>query len=366
MKRSMFAGAFALAFAVPSLAQDVKVGGTLEFNYTLNFNRPADGLNGSPGAPYYFNRQASQFTLNYGEIHVYSDTTKERPTGFSFRLVDGAVVAGLPLGVGGVNTNTSLFYEAYGRVVHELGGKELTLDAGLFPTHVGYETIPVGTNSFLSKSFHFGQFQPFYHAGLRASVPLSAGTTFTGLLFNRYNGVDSNGNKTPGLGFQVSKTLGSTASIYVNGAFARDTVAGAERQKNILNVVVNKTVSDKLSLAVDASALSGKKAGNASYTAQGITGYAFLNLGTGDKLALRGEYLTENSAGGQLLPSADPGTKPTLSSLTASYEFAKMSKAGSRTFVELRFDNAKSAVFLDGAGAKKSSTTFSLVQIFSF
>ncbi|MFY7950860.1 MAG: outer membrane beta-barrel protein, partial [Armatimonadaceae bacterium] len=190
--------------ALPALAQDVKVGGTLEFNYTASFNRPFNNT-----VPYFFNRQTGQFTLNYGELHVYSDTAKERPTGFSVRMLDGAVVAGLPLNTPGVNTNTTMFYEAYGRVVHEMGGKELTLDAGIFPTHVGYETIPVGTNSFLSKSFHFGQLQPFYHAGFRASIPVGGGATFTGLAFNRYSGVDSNGNSTPGVGFQYSKTLGS-------------------------------------------------------------------------------------------------------------------------------------------------------------
>lgn len=351
----------ALCLSVPALAQDVKVGGTLEFNYTYSFNKPS-----TTTVPYYFNRQVGQFSLNYGEIHVYSDPTKERPSGFSIRLVDGAVVAGLPLNLAGINTNTTMFYEAYGRVVHDLGGTELTLDAGLFPTHVGFETIPIGTNSFLSKSFHFGQLQPFYHGGLRASLPIGSGATFTGLLFNRYSGVDSNGNTTPGVGFQVSKPLGSTASVYVNGAFARDTVAGAERPKNILNVVANKTLSEATSLALDLSAVSGKQAGNANYTANGVTAYLFHTLGSGDKVALRAETLSENTAGGVLLFGGNPATKPTVSSLTASYEFGKMAKAGSRTFLELRHDRANSPVFANSTGVQKTNTSLSFVQTFSF
>jgi len=355
-----------VATAVPAIAQDVKVGGTIEFNYTYNGNKPAGQVNGAVGAPYYFNNRSSAFSLNYGEIHVYSDATKERPSGFSFRLVDGAVVAGLPLRTPGVNTITAMFYEAYGRGVYELGGKSLTLDAGIFPTHVGYETINVGANSFLSKTFHFGQLQPFYHAGLRAAYPFDGSTTFTGLVFNRYNGVDTNGNTTPGVGFQVARTLGASSSVYVNGAFAKDTVAAAERQKNILNVVYNQTLAGRTSIAADVSAVSGKKAGDANYTAQAVSLYAFLALGGGDKLALRGEYLTENSAGGQLLPSAIAGTKPTLSSLTASYELGKLARSGSRTWLEFRFDSANTAVFPTASGAKKNGSTISFVQTYSF
>lgn len=367
MRLSLVAAASAavVGFGSSAFAQDVKVGGTIEFNYTYNFNKPSTRQNGANGAPYYFNSRDSQFTLNYGEIHVYSDPTKERPSGFSFRLVDGAVVAGLPLNLPGVNSNTTMFYEAYGRMIKDMGGKALTIDAGIFPTHVGYETIPVGTNSFLSKSFHFGQFQPFYHAGIRAALPVNETTTVTGLVFNRYNGVDSNDNKTPGIGFQVSKTISEKSSVYLNGAFARDTVAGAERMKNILNVVYNQTLSDKVSVALDVSALSGKKAGNANYTAQGVTAYGFIGLGGGNKLGLRGEYLTENSAGGQLLPAAT-GSKPKLQSFTASYEFGKMSSAAARTLLELRFDSANTAVFPTEDGTKKSSTTLSFVQIFNF
>ncbi|MFM7320912.1 MAG: outer membrane beta-barrel protein [Armatimonadota bacterium] len=355
-----------LACASPVIAQDVKVGGTVEFNYTYNGNKPAGQVNGATGAPYYFNGKSSAFSLNYGEIHVYSDATKERPSGFSFRLVDGAVVAGLPLRTPGVNTNTALFYEAYGRGVYELGGKSLTVDAGIFPTHVGYETINVGGNSFLSKTFHFGQLQPFYHAGLRAALPIDASTTFTGLVFNRYNGVDTNGNTTPGVGFQVARTLGSASSVYLNGAFAKDTVGGGERQKNILNVVYNRTLSGTTSIAADISAVSGKKAGDANYTAQAVSLYAFLGLGGGDKLALRGEYLTENSAGGQLLPSSVGTTKPNLSSITASYELGKLARPGSRTWLEFRFDSANTAVFPTATGAKKNGSTISFVQTYSF
>lgn len=354
------------ALPVAAYADDVKVGGTLELNYTYNFNKPSTATNGAPGAPYYFNAKDSQFSLNYGELHVYRDPSKMQPVGFSFRLVDGEVVAGLPLNSPGINSSTKLFYEAYGRVLTEYAGKSITWDAGVFPTHVGYETIPVGTNSFFSKSFHFGQFQPFYNMGIRASVPVSEKTTVMGLLFNRYNGIDTNGKRDPGFGFQVAQMLSPKANLFLNGAFAKDTIQSAERQKNIVNVVYTNTLSDSLSIALDASSVSGKKAGNANFTASGATLYGVFTMGNGNAIGLRAESLTENSAGGLLLPSASEGKKPTLSSVTASYEIKGMAKSGLRTLFEVRFDSANTAVFPTDTGAKKSSTTFTLAQIFNF
>ena len=347
-------------------AQDIKVGGALEVNYTYNFNKPSTAMNGAPGAPYYFNAKDAQFALNYAELHVYKDATDKSPSGFSLRLIDGEAATGIGLGMAGVAANNKLFYEAYGRTITAVGSKPLTVDAGIFPTFVGYETIPMGTGSFLSRSFHCGQFQPFFHAGVRASVPLDAKTTLLGVLVNRYSGVDANGNKTPGVGVQLARVFSPEASIYVNAFTARTTLAGAERPESIFNVVYTQTVNKTFSWAVDASAVSGKKAGDNNYTAAAATLYGFLGLGNGDVLALRAEQLTENSAGGLLLPTTSTGGKPKLGSLTASYEFKRGAKPGARTLVELRFDTANTAVFPTDVSAKKNSTTLSLVQAFTF
>ena len=354
----------AMAFS-PANAQGVQVGVTLETNYTANFNRPSTGTNGAVGAPYYFNAKEGSVQLNLGEVHFFSDPTEKRKSGFSVRMVDGNVVAGLPLGLTGVNTTTSNIYEAYARLI--AGRKTpITIDAGIFPTHVGYETIPTGTSPFFTKSFQFGQLQPFYHSGIRAQFAVSKRSSALMSLLNRYNGTESNGSRTPGLGLQLTQTLSSKESAIFNFARANDTVAGSERYKTITNMGYTRTMGSSLNFAFDASIVTGEQAGNASYTSGGFTGYLSYAMPSGDTLSLRGEQLSENTAGGLFIPSADSLIKPKLGSLTLTYEFKKGMTAASRTLIELRHDKANTAVFSTHSGTAKSSTTLTIGQVFSF
>jgi len=346
-------------------AQGIQIGATIETNYTANFNRPSTGLNGANGAPYYFNAKEGSTQLNLGELHFFSDPSDKRKTGFSIRMVDGNVVAGLPLGLAGVNTTTSNVYEAYARVIAG-GAKPVTIDAGIFPTHVGYETIPTGTSAFFTKAFHFGQLQPFYHSGVRAQFAATSRATAMVSLLNRYNGVESNGSRTPGLGLQWNQVLSTKDSVIFNFARAKDTVAGAERNKAITNFGYSRTLAPNLTLATDASIVSGVQAGSAGYKAGAVTGYLTYAIKSGDTISVRAEQLSDDTAGGLFIPSADAGTKPTLSSFTLTYEFKKGQTSASRTMVELRHDKANTSVFSTASGTAKSSTTLTIGQVFSF
>ena len=363
---SLVAPIAVVAFASTQVnAQGIQIGATIETNYTANFNRPSTGLNGAIGAPYYFNAKEGSTQLNLGELHFFSDPSDKRKTGFSIRMVDGNVVAGLPLGLAGVNTTTRNVYEAYARVIAG-GAKPVTIDAGIFPTHVGYETIPTGTSAFFTKAFQFGQLQPFYHSGVRAQFAATSRATAMLSLLNRYNGVESNGSRTPGLGLQWNQVLSSKDSVIFNFARAKDTVAGAERDKAITNFGYSRTLAPNLTLATDASIVSGVQAGSAGYKAGAITGYLTYAIKSGDTISLRAEQLGDDTAGGLFIPSADPGTKPTLSSFTLTYEFKKGQTAASRTMVELRHDKANTGVFSTASGTAKSSTTLTIGQVFSF
>jgi len=363
---SLVAPIAVVAFAsTQANAQGIQIGATIETNYTANFNRPSTRLNGAIGAPYYFNAKEGSTQLNLGELHFFSDPSDKRKTGFSIRMVDGNVVAGLPLGLAGVNTTTSTVYEAYARVIAG-GAKPVTIDAGIFPTHVGYETIPTGTSAFFTKAFQFGQLQPFYHSGVRAQFAATPRATAMLSLLNRYNGVESNGSRTPGLGLQWNQVLSSKDSVIFNFARAKDTVAGAERDKAITNFGYSRTLAPNLTLATDASIVSGVQAGSAGYKAGAVTGYLTYAIKSGDTISIRAEQLADDTAGGLFIPSADPGTKPTLSSFTLTYEFKKGQTAASRTMVELRHDKANTGVFSTASGTAKSSTTLTIGQVFSF
>lgn len=340
----------------------IKVGATLELNYTYNSNNPAaaaapTGLYGNNG--YYFNKKAGEVAFNFGELHIYKDKTAKEP-GFSLRFVDGEVKPGLPVNAPGYNTSTSNLYEA---VISQQLSSKLAVDAGIFPTWVGYETIPMGTGNFFSKSFHFGQFQPFYHGGVKASLTLSEKTTLVGTVVNRFSGVETNGNKDLGLGFQLAHVLSEASTVYVNGLASRDTVGGAEKGRNIANLVYTRKLSAANNFALDASVTSGKDAANKTYNGQAVTAYFTTVLSNGNTAGLRAETLTADTNTPWL---ALGGTKkPQLSSLTASYEF-KTAQKGVRTLIEARFDSANTAIFPTKTAPKKNQTTVSLVHVLNF
>ena len=367
------------AVSSAALAEDpaVKVGGSLELNYTYNFNRPgadnaALGYTAAPGnrTGYYFNRKESEFALNLAEINITREATKDSKLGFALRIIDGEAAKQLAANtVPGAtpskgNITSSSVVNLYEASLHELLTDKLSVDAGVFPTWVGYETIPMGTSSFLSKSFHYGQFQPIYHQGAKANYAFSDKTTVTGAVVNAYNGTDkSPTSRDLGLGFQVAHTLSKDAKVYLNGLSGRDLgIAGAKH--DIFNVVYSNQLNEKNSVALDASyTTSGPSGGRTKGYA--YTGYLTHAMENGNAVALRGEYLTEDRAGGALL--AFGGTKkPSVSSITASYELKKADAKGLRTLVEYRLDQASASIFPTRGGTKKNQSTLSVVQVVSF
>jgi hypothetical protein len=353
--------ALGVATLMPSAhAQGLTVGGQLEANYTYNFNKPNTRNN-----TFLFNTTDGQFTVNLGEISV-SQAASDKKAGFVLRLMTGRMQEYFDAAYG-----TGNILEAYGSTKRDLGGKEMTLDFGQFVSHVGYETPDMGSGNFFSKSFHYQYLQPFVNAGLRASFAVDSKTSFTGVLANRYDGVQAGASRDLGAGFQLKRTSGDS-SIALNTMTAREnlgtTTTPVNRAVNIANIVYTNKVSDSTSVALDASIRSGKDAANRSYNVSGVTGYLTKTIGT-NVLGIRAEYLSQSNATSAILPqyAADPTRKPTMSSITASYEL-KGAFPGARTIVEYRMDNAGGTIFPgERAGSvKKDQSTVTFAQVFKF
>ncbi|MGC4045335.1 MAG: outer membrane beta-barrel protein [Armatimonas sp.] len=373
-----------VALALPALADDeapIKIGATLELNYTFNGNAPgsdntAVGYTAASGNRngYYFNRKEGVIGLNMAELSLTKEATPKSRVGFAVRFVDGEVAKMLAANTETINAAarsravgnivSSSVVNLYEASVRSLLTEKLTLDAGIFPTWVGYETIPTGTSSFFSKSFHFGQYQPFYHAGVKATYASDAKTSITGAVVNAYNGTDrSSVSRDLGLGFQVAHSMSESAKVYVNGLTARDVGLGGTKH-DIFNVVYTNQLNEQNGVALDASYVTSGPSGGRTKS-YGYTGYLTHTLGNGNVVGLRGEYLNEDRVGGNLLAFGG-AKKPSLNSITASYELKNEALKGMRTLFEVRFDSANSAIFPTKTGAKKNQTTVSLAQIVSF
>ena len=83
-------------------------------------------------------------------------------------------------------------------------------DAGKFVTPLGAEVIESQDNWNYTRSILFGYAIPFYHLGVRATVPVTDKVTIAGYLVNGWNNASEvNGDKTVG----ASLTLKPSAKI---------------------------------------------------------------------------------------------------------------------------------------------------------
>lgn len=377
-----------VAASPPALAQDtpppVSVTGTLEVNYTANFNSPASGSN-----TFLYNTNANQFALNLADLRVSRAVAPEQRTGFMLRLIEGEVKRRtFNAGEYGAGEPPNVL-EAYVSQLLPLGGRDVKVDVGQFVTHVGYETIEVGTNNFFSRNFLFQFPSPFYNAGVRAAFPISPTTTVTGFLYNRYNGAFDPGNSDLAPGFQLAFVPSPKTSIIVNGLTSRENLNGTttpayNKQQSILDLIYSNQLNPTTRLVVEGLYRFGQaddasdnvnQGRSRSYSAFGVAGYGIFTLGGGNVLGLRGEFLNNAQAQDRVVspiglayPNAnDASEKVSIGSITASYELRWAQMTNLRTLLEFRYDFAGEEFFPGKSGSpKKSQATLTIGQVFGF
>ena len=388
--------------AAPVAAPPITITGAIEANYTANFNNPFNGSN-----TYLYNTNANQFALNLADLRIGKTANDTSRVGFFIRLVQGEVARR--------NFNTgdnNLLLEGYGTFLVPLkGGKDLKVDAGQFVTHVGYETIEVGTNNFFSRNFLFQYPSPFYNGGARASYPVSPKLTVNGYIYNRFNGFYDPGNTDLAPGFQVVYTPSATTSIVLNGLTSRENLNAANsvfdgphtatapdnRRQSIVDLIATSQISPRFKVvaeglyrfgdysqpvfgdvtaeAVTLSSLSSRQAvqigtRKQSYSVAGGALYGVFTMANGNLLGLRGEYLSQSKADGPIFQYPTSGDKPNLGSVTLSFEPASSLKLfpGLRTILEYRLDFAGKDFFpgKDFGTFKKNQSTITIGQVYNF
>ena len=359
------APAAAAAPAAATPAPGIVINGVIEANLTYNLNKPANHENYN----YYFNRKAGQFALNLAEIQISKAATPDSRAGFTVKLIEGEVKR---YNFAAEDADSTNILEAYGTLLIPAGGKDLKVDVGQFETHVGYETVEIGSNNFFSHNYLFGIPAPFYDAGVRASYPVSSKFTLNGYIYNRYNGRTDAGNNDLAPGFQAVFTISPASSLVLNGLYSRENLGTAaapiNRPQGVLDLIYSNQITTKTKLAVEGLYRSGKDASTTSkdgedYTFFGVAGYGIFGIGSGN-IGLRGEYLKDTKNNFMLGGPA----KSNLGSVTLSYEPKMGLFPGVRTIVEYRYDYASEHVFpkKSGSDPSKNESTITLGQIYSF
>ncbi|HEX8549104.1 MAG TPA: porin [Cytophagaceae bacterium] len=173
-----------------SIVSPLTVWGFVDFYYAYDFSNPAS--HNRPGFIYSHNRH-NEFALNNAVVGLKYSTEKVRG-GFAFHT--GTYVRS---NYAAEPDLLRMIYEAYAgyRIA-----KNLWLDAGIFPSHIGTESALSIDNLTLSRSM-MAENTPYYESGVRLIYIASEKWMFSGLVLNGWQNItENNDNKAVGAQIQ--------------------------------------------------------------------------------------------------------------------------------------------------------------------
>lgn len=177
-------------------------GAYLDVNYNVDFNHPKNHLFRSRTTT----QRLDEFSPNMGLVYVRKDATEDSRWGMEFGAQGGndtqnfAYLQGEPR-VAGADTLRH-FSRANVSYLAPVGGKDLTVTAGLFNSLIGYESLYAKDNLNYSRSW-MADNTPYMMFGVNARYPVSDQVTATIYVINGYYHL-AHANDLPSYGGQVS------------------------------------------------------------------------------------------------------------------------------------------------------------------
>jgi hypothetical protein len=323
----------------------VTYGGFVDAYFSWNFARPASRTNRLTN----FDLNESQFVLSSAEFDIVRAAT---PVGFRLELATGGAADMMNSGP----ESARLFQQAYVTLVVPVGSG-LTVDAGKFFTHMGYETVKAKDNFNYSRSFLFAWAIPYYHTGIRMSYPLADNLTASVHLCNGWNGSIANTGKT--FGAAIAYAPLPPLSIIVNwigGPEEADSVTSEFR--HVLEGLATFKASDRLSFGIDAM-YGTERLPSGTVSWSGAALYGRYALTESSALSLRGELYKDPNG-------FTTGLVQDLSEVTVTYEKVLFSTLILRA--EYRFDASTARPFdgSDGDGTRKDQSRAGIACIVTF
>jgi len=239
----------------------VKIGGYAEAYYSRNFRRPQNGITNAR----WLDEKDNTFTLQTVALDL---DAARGPFSAKVTLMFGPTAdrwyfegvrppdteTDVLLSPAGYNNETwkhiQTAYVGYEAPI----GEGLLIQAGLFPTQVGYEGAAVKDNWNYSRSNTFN-FLPFFHVGGRVSYPITEKLSATAAVYNGWNqATDLNKNKTMSVQLSYVGEKGFINGLYMGGVERARNDGSGEPWRNLFDVVGQYDVNDMLSLATDVNA----------------------------------------------------------------------------------------------------------------
>jgi hypothetical protein len=341
--------------ATQPLVPDTKFGAYVETYYQWNANQPDNGITNFRG----FDNRADTFALSAAAFSAEAklgDTSLN--TVFQWGEIADTYYGAEPNkpGASGAGATNSATYrniqQAYfTQQIHmnRGAGRDLAVSGGLFLSPCGPESVAAKDNWFWSRSdLFFGL--PFYHVGVRASLPLSDTWTVSLWGINGWNNViDNNRSKAVMLQFTGTPVEGMSCSLMYHGGPERpDGAPEGQAWRHLFDANATWQLNEKW-------ALQGQLNGGGEQNHFGASSWAAAALSVRYKLsdelyvALRGDAFSErvaSNATGAAAPIFWPASW--VSSGTACIDYRPGASEHVSFRLEYRHDSAGSAMFFGG------------------
>jgi hypothetical protein len=294
----------------------VRFGVSLEGYYQYNWNQPYDRINLLRA----YDTRANVFGIQQASIVVESapDISADRRFGARVDLQFGQAtetVQGSPANEPRPDVYRHV-WQAYGTYVFPVG-RGLQTDFGKFASNLGYETNYAKDNNQFSRAYLFN-FLPFYHSGLRVSLPVHDKVT---LMYMLTNGIQQTEDFND---FKSNHVVGILEPIdsltwTVNYYFGQEQPDGGQPEGpdglfRVFDTYVAYTATPKLSVGLDVNYVTSEvNKADPALSLQGIGAYARYQVNEPAALSVRYERLDDEGLFG--------GIDQVLQEVTATAEY---------------------------------------------
>jgi hypothetical protein len=318
--------------------------GMVDLYGSINDNHPSSGFNEF----YAFNDKTDQVDLNMLKLTASHDPD---PVGFRFDIGWGRA-----MDIMHTPKPSPEFFDYVEQAYVSLKPKSwkgFEADFGDFVTSAGAEVIESKDNWNYSRSLLFTLAIPFYHFGLRTSMPLGSSFTVGAQVVNGWNQiVDQHGNNM--------KTTGITAAVtrkkftWSNNYYVGPQWTGANnRNRNLYDTTLLLTPSDKFNAYLNYDYGEQAMAGSAHQHWTGFAAAARYKINKRLAISPRAEYYNDSTG-------FTTGVRQKLHEITVTGEYAMIDNVLAR--LEYRHDGSNVPFFDHGlqSGVSKTQSTITI------
>lgn len=337
-----------------NIIDNFKISGYLETYYSYDFGNPQN--HNRPGFAYSFNRH-NEVNLNLGFIKLAYNNDKIRA---NLALMTGSYANANLAEELGVLKN--LFEANAGFKV--LKNKNLWVDAGVFSSHIGFESA-IGKDCWNLTRSIMADNSPYYESGAKISYTSDNTKWFlSGLVLNGWQRIQRlDGNNTPSIGHQITYKPNSKFTFNNSAFIGNDKPDSVRQMRYFHNFYALLQLHQKfgLTLGFDIGAEQKSKGSsqyNFWYTPVIIARYALTNK---INIAARAEYY--NDRNGVKIPTNTSNGFQTLGySINLDYNISK----NLVWRIEARGFNSKDKIFTSATNSRTQNYFVTTSLAFSF